>query len=73
MTRVNAPVFYTTADDPPQVHPALVATINADGTVHLDVFFPEEKGPVRLRNVPPGRGPHSWFDAIATRVNKTFP
>lgn len=62
MLRINAPVFYTTSDDPPEVHPALVAKIHPDGLLDLHVFYPDESGPVRVRNVPPGRGPHSWFD-----------
>lgn len=62
MLRINAPVFYTTADDPPEVHPALIAAVHPDGTLDLLVFYPEESGPVRVRKVPPGRGPHSWFD-----------
>jgi hypothetical protein len=64
MGRLNRAVFYTTADDPPQVHPALVARENGDRTVDLWVFFPEESGPLRVRSVPEGRGPHSWFDPI---------
>lgn len=68
--RVNAAVFYTTAEDPPEVHPALVARINGDGTVDLYVYFPEGSGPIRVRRVPEGRHPHSWFDVVAARDRK---
>lgn len=68
--RVNAPVFYTTADDPPEVYPALVAKVNADGTLDLQVYFPGGRGPVRVRNVPKGRHPHSWFDVLGAREDK---
>lgn len=64
MTRINAAVFYTTDDNPPDVVPALIARIHADGVVDLNVFFPDESGPVPVRNVPLGRGPHSWFDPL---------
>lgn len=73
MVRVNAAVFYTTADDPPEVHPALVARVNGDNTIDLHVFLPEETWPVLIRNVPPGRGPHSWFDPISIRGHKNKP
>jgi hypothetical protein len=73
VTKVNAPVFYTTADDPPEVHPALVSRVNGDGTVDLYVYFPEGSGPIRVRNVPQGRHPNSWFDAVGNRDYKKYP
>jgi hypothetical protein len=74
MVRANAAVFYTTSGTPLGVHPALVVRINVDGTVDLDVFYPEGNNvPVRVRNVPEGLGPHTWFDPFRARPTKHFP
>lgn len=59
--QLNRAVFYTTLTSPPEVLPALIRRINADGTLDLNVFYAlEETGPHVFHNVPYGHSPHSW-------------
>lgn len=67
MPRLNSGVFYISTNEPPEVYPALVVRINADGTVDLDVFLRSQLDPVRVRNSPEGRTPHCWFDPFVSR------
>jgi hypothetical protein len=60
MPRVHEAIFYTTDDDPPVVHPALIAAVHNEITVDVYVFLPLESGPRREYRVPYGWGPRTW-------------